>query len=73
MYAFEYHRAGLASPMRSRCSAASDGKLLAGGQTLHPDPEAAPGAAFGDVIDLAGIGELTGIKRGRPVASPSAP
>jgi carbon-monoxide dehydrogenase medium subunit len=62
MYDFQYHRpSSLADAAKLLQAAGSDGKLMAGGQTLIPTLKqrlAQPSA----VIDLGGIKELAGIK-----------
>lgn len=61
MYAFEYHRAASVADAIARLKAADDGKLLAGGQTLLPTLKQRL-AQPSDVIDLAGISGLAGIR-----------
>jgi len=60
MYGFEYHRPGSVSDAASAISGASDGKILAGGQTLLPTMKQRL-ASPSDLVDLGGIGELSGI------------
>ncbi|WP_295812426.1 xanthine dehydrogenase family protein subunit M [uncultured Nitratireductor sp.] len=61
MYDLTYHRATSVDDAAAKFSAASDGQLLAGGQTLLPTMKhhlAAPS----DLIDLRGIADLVGVK-----------
>jgi carbon-monoxide dehydrogenase medium subunit len=60
MYGFEYHRPGSVSDAASAISSASDGKILAGGQTLLPTMKQRL-ASPSDLVDLGAIGELSGI------------
>lgn len=60
MYGFEYHRPGSVADAASAVSSASDGKYLAGGQTLLPTMKQRL-ASPSDLVDLGGIGELSGI------------
>jgi aerobic carbon-monoxide dehydrogenase medium subunit len=62
MYAFEYHRPKSVAEAASLLKGASDGKLLAGGHTLLPTLKQRL-AQPSDLIDLAGIGELKGIRQ----------
>lgn len=60
MYAFNYHRPSSLADAVKLLSSASDGKFIAGGQTLLPTLKQRL-AAPSDVIDLSGIAELNGI------------
>ena len=60
MYNFEYQRPGSIADAASAVKSASDGALLAGGQTLLPTLKHRL-ARPSDLVDLAGIDELTGI------------
>lgn len=61
MYAFDYHKAGSVADAVAKIAAATDGKFLAGGQTLLPTLKQRL-AAPSDLIDLNGIAELQGIR-----------
>ena len=61
MYQFHYHRPASLEEAVALYRAAEDGIYLAGGQTLLPTMKQRL-AAPSDVIDLAGIAELTGIE-----------
>ena len=61
MYQFEYHKASSVDDALNKLSGADDGKILAGGMTLLPTMKQRL-AAPSDLIDLAGIKELKGIK-----------
>jgi carbon-monoxide dehydrogenase medium subunit len=61
MYAFNYHKASSLADAATKLGAAADGKLLAGGQTLIAAMKLRL-AAPSDLVDLAAIGELRGIK-----------
>ncbi len=60
MYGFEYHRPGSVADAATAVSNASDGKILAGGQTLLPTMKQRL-ASPSDLVDLGGIAELKGI------------
>jgi len=60
MHDFNYHRPAAVADAAAALSAAADGTLLAGGQTLIPTLKQRL-ASPSDVVDLAGIGELKGI------------
>ncbi len=62
MYAFEFHRPSSVADAIAALKAASDGKLMAGGQTLIPTLKQRL-AQPSDVIDLGGIKELHGIRQ----------
>jgi carbon-monoxide dehydrogenase medium subunit len=62
MYAFEYHRPTSVAAAVAALKQASDGKLIAGGQTLLPTLKLRL-AQPSDVIDLGGIVELRGIRQ----------
>jgi carbon-monoxide dehydrogenase medium subunit len=62
MYNFTYHRPGDLSAAVARLRDASEAKLLAGGMTLLPTMKQRL-AAPSDVIDLAAIPDLAGIRR----------
>jgi carbon-monoxide dehydrogenase medium subunit len=61
MYQFEYHKASSVDDALNKLSGADDGKILAGGMTLLPTMKQRL-AAPSDLIDLAGVKELKGIK-----------
>jgi len=61
MYAFEYHRPGSLAEAASLLQQKDEGKLLAGGMTYIPTMKQRL-AMPTDVIDLAAIGELKGIR-----------
>jgi len=61
MHDFTYHRASSVADAASKLGAASDGKLLAGGMTLLATMKQRL-AAPSDLVDLAKIGDLKGIK-----------
>ncbi|HEY4164345.1 MAG TPA: FAD binding domain-containing protein, partial [Dongiaceae bacterium] len=61
MHNFEYHRPNSLADAAKVLGSASDGKLIAGGQTLLPTLRARL-AEPSDVIDLGAIAELKGIK-----------
>jgi carbon-monoxide dehydrogenase medium subunit len=61
MQDFNYHRATSLADAGKALSAAREGKILAGGMTLLPTIKQRL-ASPSDLIDLAGIGELKGIK-----------
>lgn len=60
MYAFNYHKPASLDEAAKLLSGASDGKFIAGGQTLLPTLKLRL-ASPSDVIDLGGIKELNGI------------
>jgi len=62
MYEFNYHKASSVADAAARVAAASDAKLLAGGQTLIAALKLRL-ASPSDVVDLRGIAELRGIKK----------
>ena len=61
MHNFAYHRPGSVADAAKALGAASDGKLIAGGQTLLPTLRQRL-AEPSDVVDLGAIAELKGIK-----------
>jgi len=61
MYNFEYHRPKSVADAVAALKKASDGKFLAGGQTLLPTMKQRL-AQPSDIIDLSGVAELQGIK-----------
>lgn len=61
MYDVTYHRAASVDDAAAKFSAASDGQLLAGGQTLLPTMKHRL-AAPSDLVDLRGIADLVGVK-----------
>ena len=63
MYQFEYHRASSLDDAVAKLKGASDGVVVAGGQTLLPTLKFRL-AQPSDVIDLNGIAELRGIQAG---------
>ena len=60
MYDFEYHRASSVDDAAAKLDGASDGTILAGGQTLIPTLKQRL-ASPSDVIDIGGIGDLKAI------------
>lgn len=60
MYTFQYHRPATLEQARELFQGAEDGIYLAGGQTLIPTMKQRL-AAPSDVIDLAGVGGMSGI------------
>ena len=60
MYAAKYHKPSSVADAASAVSGADEGKLLAGGQTLLPTMKQHL-AAPSDLVDLAGIGALSGV------------
>jgi carbon-monoxide dehydrogenase medium subunit len=60
MYEFQYHRATTLADAAAKLAAATDGKLLAGGQTLIAAMKLRL-AAPSDLVDLRGIPELRGV------------
>lgn len=62
MYAFNYHRATSLADAATRLVAGDDTKLLAGGQTLLAAMKLRL-ASPSDLVDLAGVAELTGIRK----------
>ena len=61
MYDFQYHRPKSVADAVAALKKASDGKLIAGGQTLLPTLKQRL-AQPSDLIDLSGVAELRGIK-----------
>jgi carbon-monoxide dehydrogenase medium subunit len=61
MYQFNYHRAKNLADATQKLSAASDGKLLAGGQTLIAAMKLRLSAPS-DLVDLRDVAELRGIR-----------
>jgi carbon-monoxide dehydrogenase medium subunit len=61
MHAFNYHKATSVADATAKLAASDDSRLLAGGQTLIAAMKMRLSAPA-DVIDLAGIAELRGIK-----------
>jgi carbon-monoxide dehydrogenase medium subunit len=61
MYEFEYHRPGSVADAIDLIGKADDGSFLAGGMTILPTMKLRL-ASPSDLVDLAGIGELRGIK-----------
>ncbi len=61
MYTFEFKSPSSVSEARQMLASAADGQLLAGGHTLLPTLKQRLAAAS-DLISLAGIGELSGIR-----------
>jgi carbon-monoxide dehydrogenase medium subunit len=61
MYDFNYHRPSSLADAAKALQGASEGKLVAGGMTLIPTLKQRL-AKPSDLVDLAKIGELTGIK-----------
>ncbi len=62
MYNFEYHEPSSLADALSAIGSAEDGKLMAGGMTLIPTLKQRL-AQPSDIVDLAKIAELKGIKR----------
>ena len=62
MYEFNYHRPGTLEAAAAAFAAASDARVLAGGQTLIPTLKQRL-ASPSDVIDLGGIAGLQGVRR----------
>jgi aerobic carbon-monoxide dehydrogenase medium subunit len=62
MYEFNYHRATSVADAAAKLAAASDAKLLAGGQTLIAALKLRL-ASPSDLVDLRGVAELRGIKK----------
>ena len=60
MYEFAYQRPGSVADAASALSGADDGKIIAGGQTLLPTLKQRL-ASPSDLIDLGGIGDLSGV------------
>lgn len=63
MYEFNYHKANSVADAASKVSGADDGVLLAGGMTLIPTLKQRL-AMPSDVVDLGGVGDLSGISAG---------
>ena len=61
MHAFNYHKASSVADATAKLAASDDGRLLAGGQTLIAAMKMRLSAPS-DLVDLAGIAELRGIK-----------
>ncbi len=61
MYNFEYHKPKSLADAVAAIKKASDGKLIAGGQTLIPTLKQRL-AQPSDLVDLSGVAELKGIK-----------
>lgn len=61
MYQFEYHKASSVDDAIGKVAGADDGKFLAGGMTLLPTMKQRL-AAPSDLVDLAGVDDLKGIK-----------
>jgi carbon-monoxide dehydrogenase medium subunit len=61
MHAFNYHKASSVADAMAKLQASDDGRLLAGGQTLIAAMKMRLSAPS-DLVDLAGIAELQGIK-----------
>jgi carbon-monoxide dehydrogenase medium subunit len=61
MYQFEYHRATSVEDALAKLKKSSDGKFMAGGMTILPTMKQRL-ARPSDLIDLAGVKELKGIK-----------
>ncbi len=62
MYAFTYHRPDTVRRAAGLLSRKEDSKLLAGGQTLLPTMKQRL-ASPGHLVDLGGVGEMSGIER----------
>ena len=62
MYAFEYHRVASVDEASKAIGEAEDGKFLAGGMTLLPTLKLRL-AQPSDLVDLASLDELKGIKK----------
>ncbi|MEP0323120.1 FAD binding domain-containing protein, partial [Bauldia litoralis] len=60
MYETSYHRPSSLADAASLLANASDGRLIAGGQTLIPTMKQRL-AAPSDLVDVAGIAEMKGI------------
>ena len=60
MHSFDYHRPSSVSDAASALGSAEDGKFVAGGMTLLPTLKQRL-AMPSDLIDLGGVGELTGV------------
>ncbi len=61
MYAFNYHKASSLADATAKLSASTDGKLIAGGQTLIAAMKLRL-AAPSDLVDITGVAELSGIR-----------
>ena len=68
MYEFNYHRAISVADAAAKLAAASDAKLLAGGQTLIAALKLRL-ASPSDLVDLRGVAELRGIRKDGSVIS----
>jgi len=62
MYNFTYQRATSRDDAKAKLGAAEDGNYLAGGMTMLPTMKQRL-ASPSDLIDLAGVGDLAGIRR----------
>ena len=62
MYEFNYHRPGTLEAAAAALAAATDGQVLAGGQTLIPTLKQRL-ASPSDVVDLGSIAGLDGVRR----------
>ena len=62
MYEFNYHRPETLEAVAAALAAASDGQVLAGGQTLIPTLKQRL-ASPSDVVDLGGVAGLGGVRR----------
>src|SRR4026208_1746910 len=62
MYEFNYHKDSSVADAAAKLAAASDAKLLAGGQTLIAALKLRL-ASPSDIVDLRGVAELRGIKK----------
>jgi len=61
MQAFNYHKASSVADAMAKLAASDDGRVLAGGRTLIAAMKMRLSAPS-DLVDLAGIEELRGIK-----------
>ena len=62
MYDFTYHRAASLDQAKAAFAGADDGRYMAGGMTLLPTLKQRL-ASPSDVIDLAGVPDMTGVRR----------
>ena len=62
MYDFTYHRAASLDQAKAAFEGADDGRYMAGGMTLLPTLKQRL-ASPSDVIDLAGVPDMAGIRR----------
>lgn len=60
MYEFTYHKAGSVADAAAKVAGADDGVLIAGGMTLIPTLKQRL-ASPSDVVDIGGLGDLTGV------------